>query len=77
MPVYVIIEVQVIDSEIYSKYIERVPGIISQYGGRYLIRGGKITPITGNWNPEKIVAVEFETLEQLQKCFQSTEYGNS
>ncbi len=37
-----------------------------KYGGRYLTRGGKITPITGNWNPEKIVVVEFEAIEQLQ-----------
>lgn len=74
MPVYMVIEVQVKNNETYSKYIEKVPVIISKYGGRYLTRGGKTTPITGNWNPEKIVLIEFETIEQLQKCFQSTEY---
>jgi uncharacterized protein (DUF1330 family) len=62
MPVYMIIEVQVRNSETYSKYTEKVPEIISKYGGRYLTRGGKTTPITGNWNPEKIVLIEFGTM---------------
>ena len=74
MSVYMIIEVEVKNNETYSKYIEKVPEIISKYGGRYLTRGGKTTAITGNWNPEKIVLIEFETIEQLQQCFQSTEY---
>ncbi len=74
MSVYMIIEVQVKNMETYSKYIANVPEIISKYGGRYLTRGGKITQVTGSWNPEKIVLIEFETIEQLQKCFQSPGY---
>ena len=74
MSVYMIIEVQVKNNETYSKYIEKVPEIISKYGGSYLAQGGKTISMTGNWNPEKIVLIEFETIEQLQKCFQSTEY---
>ncbi|MCD6319928.1 MAG: DUF1330 domain-containing protein [Candidatus Desulfofervidaceae bacterium] len=34
---------------------KKVPEIISKYGGRYLTRGGKITPLSGNWNPERII----------------------
>jgi hypothetical protein len=37
MPVYMIIEVQDRNNETYSKYTEKVPEIISKYGGRYLI----------------------------------------
>ncbi|MEA2062596.1 MAG: DUF1330 domain-containing protein [Gemmatimonadota bacterium] len=74
MPVFMIIEVEVRNIEMYSEYIEKVPGIISQYGGRYLTRGGKISPLSGNWNPERIVLIEFETIGKLQECFKSTEY---
>ena len=74
MSVYMIIDIQVKDNEMYSKYIEKVPEIISKYGGRYLTRGGKIIPLTGNWNPERIVLIQVDSIEQLQRCFQSPEY---
>ena len=74
MPVYLIIEIKVKDNDLYSKYVEKVPGVIEGYGGRYLVRGGKITPFSDNWNPERIIVIEFETMEQLQNCFQSEEY---
>ena len=74
MAVYMIIEITIKDNELYSKYVEKVPEIIHKYGGRYLIRGGKVTPVSGDWNPQRIILIEFESAEQLQKCFQSSEY---
>ena len=73
-PVYMIIEIQIKNEELYSEYVEKVPEIVKEYGGRYLARGGKIIPLSGNWNPERMVVLEFETMEQLQKCFNSPEY---
>ena len=74
MSVYMIIEIEIRDNELYSKYVEKVPEVIGKYGGRYLVRGGKVTPLSGSWKPERIIVIEFETIEQLQKCFKSTEY---
>lgn len=28
----------------------------------------------GNWNPERIIIIEFETEEQLRNCFNSVGY---
>lgn len=74
MAVYMIIDIQVQNSALYSEYVEKVPAILSQYGGRYLVRGGTVTPLSGNWNPERIVVIEFETMAQLRACFGSAEY---
>jgi len=74
MPVYMIIEIKVMDNELYNRYADKVPEIVKKYGGRYLIRGGKVIPMFGNWNPERIVLIEFETEEQLRNCFYSAEY---
>ena len=41
---------------------------------KYLVRRGQITAITNNWEPEKIVIIEFRNKEQVQQCFQSPEY---
>ncbi len=56
------------------KYAEKVPEIVKKHGGRYLVRGGKVIPMFGNWNPERLVLIEFETEEQLLNCFNSVEY---
>ncbi len=74
MSVYMIVEITVKNSELYSGYVEQVPQIVDRYGGRYLIRGGKVISLSSNWNPERIILLEFETVEQLRKCFESQEY---
>jgi uncharacterized protein (DUF1330 family) len=69
-----IIEIEVKDAERYAGYVAQVRRIVEQYGGRYLVRGGRITPLSGNWNPERIVVIEFENAEQIKRCFTSPEY---
>jgi uncharacterized protein (DUF1330 family) len=74
MAVYMIIEITVKDHHLYSEYVEKVPKVIEKFGGDYLVRGGKITPLSGNWNPERVILIKFATMDQLQKCFRSPEY---
>jgi uncharacterized protein (DUF1330 family) len=73
-PVYLLAEVTVKDPALYAKYAERVPAVIAKYGGRYLVRGGKAEPVAGGWQPERIILIEFESAEQLRRCFSSPEY---
>ena len=68
-----IIEIEIKNKELYSKYVENVYDITTKYGGKYLARGGTITPISNNWNPERIIIIEFQNKEQMQKCFQAPE----
>lgn len=74
MSVYLIIEIVVKNREMYSQYVEKVPEIVEKYGGRYSIGGGTVTPVAGNWNPERLILIEFENIDQIQKCFHSPEY---
>jgi uncharacterized protein (DUF1330 family) len=69
-----IVDITVKNESLYSEYIAKVPNIIEKYGGRYLVRGGEITPITYNWNPQRVIIIEFDSKEQLQRCFSSQEY---
>ena len=72
--VYMVIDIKIKDMNLYSEYIARAPEIIKKYGGRYLARGGKITSIAGNWNPERVIIVEFDSKQKMQECFNSQEY---
>lgn len=74
MAFYMIIETETKNQKLYSEYIQKVYDIVTKYGGKYLVRGGNIISITNNWKPERIIVVEFQNKEQMQKCFQSSEY---
>ncbi len=74
MPVYVLIEIEIHDRDTYYQYIEKARPIVERYGGNYLIRGGQITPLFGDWNPERIILIEFSSHEDIERCFNSKEY---
>ncbi|MDA1258564.1 MAG: DUF1330 domain-containing protein [Chloroflexi bacterium] len=75
MAVYTVAEITVNDPEAYAEYQAKVPATIAQYGGRYLVRGGKVTPGEGGWSPTRIVILEFPDAESLQKWATSPEYA--
>ena len=75
MPAYLIAEVQVTDPAAYEDYRKQVPAIIAKYGGRYLVRGGNVESKDGGWAPPRFVIVEFPTMEQARKFYESAEYA--
>jgi uncharacterized protein (DUF1330 family) len=74
MSVYIIIDIIVIDQGLYEEYVARVPAVVEQYGGRYLVRGGEVVALAGDWEPERIVVLEFESGDQAQEYLTSPEY---
>ena len=74
MSVYMVIEIEVQDEERYSEYVERVYESITKHVGKYLVRGGPVIPLFGNWSPERVIIIEFQTIENLRRCFGSEEY---
>jgi len=48
--------------------------VVEQYGGRYLARSGEVSTMVGDWRPERIVLIKFESIEEVQKFFASPEY---
>lgn len=74
MPVYLLIEINVRDYELYSEYTTQVLPLVERYGGRYLVRGGEVFPVSGDWRPERLVLVQFETMDLVQDFLTSPEY---
>ena len=73
MSVYMIIDLEVTDSDAYAEYVDKVPALIKKFGGRYLARGGKITPLASNWNPERIILLEFPSSDHITRWLMSKE----
>jgi uncharacterized protein (DUF1330 family) len=74
MPAYVIADIEVTDPAGYEAYRRRVPTTIEQYGGRYLTRGGTVEPVEGDWRPRRLVILEFPSLAQARRWYDSDEY---
>jgi uncharacterized protein (DUF1330 family) len=74
MPVYLIIEVTIHDQDLYGEYTSQVPAVVEKYSGRYLVRGGEVVAVAGGWRPERLVLVEFESMELVQDFLASPEY---
>lgn len=74
MPAYVIADVRITNPGDYAEYIRRTPATIAQFGGRFVIRGGKAEDLEGDWHPERIVVVEFSSVDQAKKWWNSPEY---
>jgi len=51
LPAYVIVDVEIIDAEIYDSYKKLVPASLEKYGGRFLVRGGKVETLEGPGRP--------------------------
>ena len=75
MAVYLVAEIEVKDWEAYEKYRALVPATIEQYGGKYLVRGGEVTPGEGDWSPERVVILEFPDRDAAQRWATSPEYA--
>jgi len=73
-PVYFLAEISVHNPDLYNQYIQKAQPIVLKNGGRYLIRGGTTTSFSGDWNPPRLLLIEFPSLEHLHNCFNSKEY---
>ena len=71
---YVIAHLTLKDPEPFEEYRKLVPGVIEQFGGRYLVRGGAVEAKEGDWTIPRLVIVEFESPDQARRFYDSSEY---
>ncbi len=74
MAAYIIAHVEVTDPVGYEEYRERVPAVVTAYGGRYLARGGATTVLEGSFTPHRLVILEFPDMARLKAFYHSPEY---
>ena len=75
MSVYMIVEAkEVFNTAKYGEYVRLVPALVEKFGGRYLARGGEVTVVEGDWKPQRLVIVEFGSLDQFRAWWNSPEY---
>jgi len=74
MPAYIVYRATITDWDRYREYMKHTPRIIAQYGGRFIVRGGEQVTLEGPPNDERVVVLEFPSLEQAKLFYDSPEY---
>ena len=77
MPAYIVVEIEVHDTDRYEDYKQMVAPSLQSYGGRFLVRGGKVETLEGDWSPKRFVIVEFPSLERAKAWWDSREYADA
>lgn len=75
MSAYIIAEVTVQDAELYEGYKAQVQPTLEKYGGRFLVRGGATEIMEGDWNPPRLVVLEFPSADDARAWWASEEYA--
>jgi uncharacterized protein (DUF1330 family) len=77
MVAYVISDVEFLDPDGVATYRTLAQESIAKYGGRYIVRGGAIETVEGDWTPKTIIIVEFPTMARAREWYQSSDYAEA
>jgi uncharacterized protein (DUF1330 family) len=72
---YIIAQATVADAAGYEEYKRLAQAAVERYGARYLVRGGRVELLEGDWHPPRLVILEFDSMEQARRFYDSPEYA--
>ncbi|MGJ9421414.1 DUF1330 domain-containing protein [Aeromicrobium sp. CF3.5] len=77
-PGYIVAEITVSDAETYEEYVERSGTVLAAYGARLLVHAfssaGDLIVKEGGRTFERLIVVEFESLERVTEFYHSQDY---
>ena len=75
MPAYLVATLEVYDPSSFKPYVTDVAAIVAKFGGRFLVRGGELEVIDGEWPMKRVTVIEFPTMERAKEWWNSAEYA--
>ena len=64
MPAYLIVETDITDPEQYEQYKAASPDAAHSGGGRFVVRGGELAVLEGDWSPSRRRMVAVQGLDE-------------
>ena len=74
-PGYLVVDARSSDPERMAEYRRLAQLAVEHYGGRYLVRGAPYVTLEGNWQPQRLVILEFPSTEAAKTFYDSPEYS--
>lgn len=76
MPAFLIIEIAAVDvPELYASYRQAVSSTLAAAGGTYIVRGGQVEVLEGDWRPNRMVVVRFDSADEARRWWNSPGYA--
>lgn len=75
MTAYIIVDIEVHNTEKFPEYIAQITPTVFDCGGRYLVRGANTEVVSGSWQPKRLVVIEFPDLQTAQHWATCKEYA--
>ncbi len=74
MAAYIIVQVDVTDPETFETYRAQVPATLAPFGGEFIVRGGDMEVLEGDWPIPRCVVIRFPDMEKARAWWASAEY---
>lgn len=74
MAAYAVFDVEIRDAARYGEFMARVKPALEAAGGKYLARGGPFKVYEGDWQPRRIVILEFPSVEAFEDFYYGPVY---
>lgn len=74
MKAYVIVGETVRDQATFDRYRAAVPATLAPFGGQFLVRGGEMTVVEGQWEHPRVVVIEFPSRSTAEGWYRSAAY---
>ena len=74
MSAYVVVQEDIKDEAMFDQYRKQVMPTISAHGGKFIVRGGKLTVLEGDWPMPRFVILEFPSRQAAETWYRSPEY---
>ncbi len=74
MSAYVIFDVEIRDLDRYQEFMKGVKPALDAAGARYLVRGGAHQVHEGDWQPRRLVVLEFPSVADWEAFYTGSVY---
>ncbi len=72
---YLIVESSITDPEAFKHYMATAPAVVREFGGDYLVRGGRMAVLEGDWKPPRLTVLRYPSFEAAQAMYDSPGYA--
>jgi uncharacterized protein (DUF1330 family) len=73
-PAYLVVESNITDPEAFKRYMAAAPEVVKAFGGEYLVRGGRMAVLEGDWQPPRLTVLRYPSFEAARAMYDSPAY---
>ena len=74
MAAYIVVQIEITDPETFETYRAQVPATLEPYGGEFIVRGGDMEILEGEWAAPRCAILKFPDMDAAKAWQASPEY---